>query len=49
MLNNHNQEIRECYQQAVCCVQQAEAQNDSKMKKQLVLAVIGGSYEAAWY
>jgi hypothetical protein len=25
MLNNHIQEIRECYQQATHCVQQAEA------------------------
>ena len=36
MLNNHTQEIRECYQQAAHCVQQAEAQNDPKVKKQLV-------------
>ena len=34
MLNNHTQEIRECYQQAAHCVQQAEAQNDPKVKKQ---------------
>ena len=36
MLNNHTQEIRECYQQAAHCVQQAEAQNDSKVKKQFL-------------
>ena len=36
MLNNHTQEIRECYQQAVHCVQQAEAQNDPKVQKQLL-------------
>jgi hypothetical protein len=46
MLNNHTQEIRECYQQAVHCVEQAEAQNDSKVKKATfgayaALAVIG--------
>ena len=29
MLNNHTQEICECYQQAAHCVQQAEAQNTS--------------------
>jgi hypothetical protein len=36
MLNNHTQEIRECYQQAAHCVQQAEAQNDPKVKKQFL-------------
>jgi len=36
MPNNHTQEIRECYQQAVHCVQQAEAQNDPKVKKQFL-------------
>ena len=36
MLNNHTQEIRECYQQAAHCVQQAEAQNDPKVKQQLL-------------
>jgi hypothetical protein len=36
MLNNHVQEIRECHQQAVQCVQQAEAQNDAKVKKQFL-------------
>lgn len=36
MLNNHTQEIRECYQQATRCVQQAEAQNDPKVKKQFL-------------
>jgi hypothetical protein len=40
MLSNHVQEIRECYQQAVHCAKQAEAQNDAKVKKQL-LVVIG--------
>jgi hypothetical protein len=36
MLNNHTQEIRECHQQAAHCVQQAEAQNDPKVKKQFL-------------
>ena len=36
MLNNHTQEIRECYQQAAHCVQQAEAQNDPRVKKQFL-------------
>lgn len=36
MLNNHAQEIRECYRQAAHCVQQAEAQNDPKVKKQFL-------------
>ena len=36
MPNNHTQEIRECYQQAAHCVQQAEAQNDPKVKQQLL-------------
>ena len=36
MPNNHVQEIRECHQQAVQCVQQAEAQNDAKVKKQFL-------------
>ena len=36
MLNNHIREIRECYQQAVHCAEQAEAQNDSRVKKQLL-------------
>jgi hypothetical protein len=36
MLNNHSQEIRECYQQAAHCVQQAEAQNDPKVQKQFL-------------
>lgn len=36
MLNNHLHEIRECHQQAVQCVQQAEAQNDAKVKKQFL-------------
>ena len=30
------QEIRECHQQAVQCVQQPEAQNDAKVKKQFL-------------
>ena len=36
MLNNHTQEIRQCYQQATHCAQQAEAQNDPKVKKQFL-------------
>ncbi len=36
MLNNHTQEICECYQQAAHCVQQAEFQNDPKVKKQFL-------------
>jgi hypothetical protein len=36
MLNTHAQEIRECCQQATHCVQQAEAQNDPKLKEQLL-------------
>ena len=36
MLNNHTQELREFYQQAAHCVQQAEAQNDPKVKKQFL-------------
>ncbi len=36
MLNNHTQEIRECYQQAAHCVQQAEIQDDPKVKKQFL-------------
>jgi hypothetical protein len=36
MRGNHIQEIRECYQQAAHCVQQAEAQNDPKVKKQFL-------------
>jgi hypothetical protein len=36
MLNNYTQEIRECYQQAAHCVQQAEAQNDPKVKEQFL-------------
>jgi hypothetical protein len=36
MLSNHTQEIRECYQQAAHCVQQAEAQNDPKVKNQFL-------------
>jgi hypothetical protein len=36
MLNNHTHEIRECYQQAVHCVQEAEAQSDPKLKKQFL-------------
>src|SRR5215470_4478637 len=33
MLNNHTQEIRECYQQAAHCVRQAEAQSNPTVKK----------------
>jgi hypothetical protein len=36
MLNNHTQEIRECYQQAAHCVQQAEAQNDPNVQRQFL-------------
>jgi hypothetical protein len=36
MLSNHTQEIRECYQQAAHCVQQAEAQNDPKVREQFL-------------
>ena len=36
MLNNHTQEIRQCYQQATHCVRQAEAHNDPKVKKQFL-------------
>jgi hypothetical protein len=36
MLNNHTREIRECYQQAAHCVQQAEAQNDPNVKNQFL-------------
>ena len=36
MLNNHTREICECYEQAAHCVQQAEAQNDPKVKKQFL-------------
>jgi hypothetical protein len=36
MPGNRIQEIRECYQQAAHCVQQAEAQNDSKVKNQFL-------------
>ena len=36
MLSNHTQQIRECYQQAAHCVQQAEAQKDPKVQKQFL-------------
>jgi hypothetical protein len=36
MPGNRIQEIRECYQQAAHCVQQAEAQNDPKVTKQFL-------------
>jgi hypothetical protein len=36
MQTNHTQEIRECYQQAANCVQQAEAQNNPTVKKQFL-------------
>jgi hypothetical protein len=35
-MGNRIQEIREYYQQAADCVQQAEAQNDPKLKKQFL-------------
>jgi hypothetical protein len=36
MLNNHIEEIRKCYRQAVQCVEQADSQTDSKVKKQFL-------------
>jgi hypothetical protein len=36
MLSNHTHEIRECYEQAAHCVQQAEAQNDPKVREQFL-------------
>src|SRR5262252_4697718 len=36
MLSNYTQDIRECYQQAAHCLQQAEAQNDPKVQKQFL-------------
>jgi hypothetical protein len=36
MPGNRIQEIRECYQQAAHCVQQAEAQNNPKIKRQFL-------------
>jgi len=36
MPGNPIEEIRECYQQAAFCVQQAEAQNNPKVKKQFL-------------
>jgi len=36
MPSNRVQEIRECHQQAAHCAQQAEAQNDPKVKKQFL-------------
>jgi hypothetical protein len=36
MLNNHAQEIRECYQQAANCVQQAEVQNNPTVQKRFL-------------
>jgi hypothetical protein len=36
MPGNRIQEIRGCYQQAANCVQQAEAQNDPKVKNQFL-------------
>ena len=36
MLSEHTQEIRECCQQAAHCVQQAEAQNDPKVREQFL-------------
>jgi hypothetical protein len=41
MLASHTQEIRECYQQAAHCVQQAEAQNDPTVEK-----AVFGAYAA---
>jgi hypothetical protein len=36
MLSEHAQEIRECCQQAAHCMQQAEAQNDPKVREQFL-------------
>ena len=36
MPGNRIQEIGECYQQAVLCMQQAEAQNNPKVKRQFL-------------
>ena len=36
MLNHHAQEIRECFQQAAHCAQQAEAQSDPKVREQFL-------------
>jgi hypothetical protein len=36
VLNNFNEQIRECYQQAVDCTRQADAQNDPKVKQQFL-------------
>jgi hypothetical protein len=36
MPSNHTYEIRECYQQAAHCVQQAETQNDPTVKQQFL-------------
>jgi len=36
MPNNHGHEIRECYQQAKHCAEQADAQSDPKVKKQFL-------------
>ena len=36
MMLNHSEEMRECYQQAVHCAQQADAETDSKVKKQFL-------------
>jgi len=52
MLSNHIQEIRECYQQAVHCAEQAEAQNNSKAKKQFweltrLWLLLANGYESA--
>jgi len=35
-LNNFNEQVREFYQQAVDCAQQADAQNDPKVKQQFL-------------
>jgi hypothetical protein len=35
-LNNFNEQIREFYQHAVDCAQQADAQNDPKVKQQFL-------------
>ena len=35
-LNNFNEQIRECYQQAADCTRQADTQNNPKVKQQFL-------------
>jgi hypothetical protein len=51
-LNSHTQEIRECYQQAAHCAEQADAQTNPKVKKQFLeltrrWLLLARSYESA--